>query len=68
MRRTQPTTTNIRVRPFKRAAEESGFCYSTLRDAHFRGELAVVKVGRAWYLEDEELARFVERQTERGAG
>ena len=68
MRRTQPITRNVRVRPFKRAAEESGFRYSTLRDAHFRGELAVVKVGRAWYIEDEELARFVERQTEHRAG
>ena len=52
------------VMPFKHAAEQSGFSYSTLRDAHFRGELAVVRVGRSWYIEKQELARFVERQTE----
>ena len=53
------------VRPFKRAAEESGFSYTTLRDAHFRGELAVIRVGRSWYVEVAEFARFVERHTER---
>jgi hypothetical protein len=37
-----------RVMPFKKAAAESGFAYSSLRDAHFRGELAIVRVGRAW--------------------
>jgi hypothetical protein len=56
------------VRPFRRAALESGFAYGTLRDAHFRGELAIIKVGRRWYIEVEELARFVERNTERMAG
>lgn len=56
------------VKPFKRAAIESGFSYSTLRDAHFRGELAVVKVGRAWYVEVAELARFVAHNTERRTG
>jgi hypothetical protein len=54
--------------PFKRAAEGSGFSYSSLRDAHFRGELAVIKLGRAWYIELAELARFIESHTERMAG
>jgi hypothetical protein len=66
MRRTEPAVRLPQVRPFKRAAEESGFAYTTLRDAHFRGELAVVRVGRSWYIEVAELARFVERQREQG--
>lgn len=63
-----PPTALPSVMPFKVGAEESGFKYTTLRDAHFRGELAVIKVGRAWYIEVAELARFVERHTERIAG
>jgi hypothetical protein len=54
-----------RVMPFKLAAAESGFSYTSLRDAHFRGELAIIRVGRAWYVEIAELARFVEHHTER---
>jgi hypothetical protein len=54
------------VRPFKRAAIESGFSYTSLRDAHFRGELAVIRLGRAWYVEVAELARFVACHTTRG--
>jgi hypothetical protein len=64
---TSPTALPL-VMPFKRAALGSGFSYSSLRDAHFRGELAVIRVGRAWYIELAELARFVERHTERMAG
>ena len=56
------------VMPFKQAAAEMGFPYTSLRDAHFRGELAVVKVGRAWYVELAELKRFIERNTQRMAG
>jgi hypothetical protein len=39
-----------------------------MRDAHFRGELAVIKIGRAWYLAYDELDRFTERHTVRRAG
>jgi hypothetical protein len=71
MARTQKTlspATLPAVMPFTRAAEGRGFPYTTLRDAHFRGELAIVRVGRSWYVEIAELARFVERHTERMAG
>jgi hypothetical protein len=59
-----------RVMPLKQAAREHGIPYTTLRAAHFRGELAVVKLGasvkhRAWYVSLEELARFLEANTER---
>jgi hypothetical protein len=57
-----------RVMPLKKAAAASGFAYTTLRDAHFRGELAIIRIGRAWYVDLSELARFVEHHTERKAG
>jgi hypothetical protein len=72
MARTQKTaagrvrTALPELRPFKRAAQEIGISYSTLRDAHFRGDLAVVRVGRSWYVAVNELNRFVEQQTEPG--
>jgi len=53
------------VMPFKRACQETGFHYTTMRDAHFRGDLAVIKVGRSWYVSLDELARFIDAQTER---
>ena len=52
-----------RVVPFKRACDLSGFSYTTLRDAHFRGALAVIRVGRSWYLAEAELRRFIEANT-----
>lgn len=57
-----------RVVPFKQAALASGFSYSSLRDAHFRGELAVIRIGRAWYVEVSEFRRFVAAHTDRGGG
>jgi len=53
--------------PFKRACALSGFSYTTLRDAHFRGALAVVRVGRSWYLAEAELRRFIDANTVRHA-
>lgn len=51
--------------PLKKAAQESGLNYWALRDAHFRGELAIVRFNRAWYVEVSELQRFVAEHTER---
>lgn len=56
-----------RLVPAKRAAEELGVPYSSLRDRVFAGELAVVKFGRAWYFERAALDRLVESHTERFA-
>jgi hypothetical protein len=57
--------------PFRTAAKRSGFSYSALRSAHFRGELAVIRIGAkrpAWYVSVDELVRFVARHTQRMAG
>jgi hypothetical protein len=69
MPRTKPFAPAVipQVRPFKQAAIESGFAYTTLRDAHLRGELAVVRVGRSWYVELAELNRFIERNRKQSA-
>lgn len=51
--------------PFKRAVQDAGLSYTGMRDAFFRGDIAIVRVGKAWYIEPAELARFIERQTEK---
>lgn len=59
-----------RLIPLRRAAREIGIPYGSLRDAHFRGQLAIVRLGRqtryaAWYVERGELNRWIESRTER---
>lgn len=64
MKSTTRTGSLPQVRRFARACVESGFAPQTLRDAHLRGELAIVKVGKSWYVTVEELQRFVDTHTE----
>jgi hypothetical protein len=45
----------------RRGADEIGVPYNTLRDAHFRGDLPVVRVGRAWFVDQADLRAFIER-------
>lgn len=53
----------------KPGAAEIGVPYTSLRDAAFRGEIPVVRLGRAWYFERSDLARWVERNKQTlGAG
>ena len=67
MPRTKPAGVLPRVGPFKQTVTAHGYSYTTMRDAHFRGELAIIKIGRAWYIAFDELARFAERHTEHKA-
>lgn len=57
-----------RLIPAKQASKQLGIPYSSLRDAHHRGEIAVVRIGsgsnRAWYFETSELERWVESRRE----
>lgn len=48
----------------KKAATELGIPYGSLRDATFRGLIPVVKIGRAWYFDREDLAAFVKKNKE----
>jgi hypothetical protein len=42
-------------------AKEYGLPYTTIRDAHFRGDLPVVRIGRAWYIDYRDMDRFIEQ-------
>jgi hypothetical protein len=56
---------NSRAVPFKLAAKEERL--QLLDDARsaLRGELPVIKIGRAWYVERAELAAWIPRCAER---
>jgi excisionase family DNA binding protein len=51
--------------PINRACQIYGLSYKTLRAAAFRGELAIVKIGRNWYVRRTEIEKFLEAHTER---
>ncbi len=53
------------LRPFKQAVTESGLAYTSMRDAAFRGEIPVVRIGRAWYLDMRDLTDFIASHKER---
>lgn len=44
----------------KAAATVSGIPYGSLRDLAHRGELAVVRVGRAWYFDRADIDRWID--------
>jgi excisionase family DNA binding protein len=54
--------TSPRLIGAKRAADEYGLAHSSLRDIVHRGELPVIRVGRAWYFERRDLDRWIENQ------
>ncbi|MCX6543781.1 MAG: helix-turn-helix domain-containing protein [Acidobacteria bacterium] len=58
-------TRGPRLLDAKTAARALGLPYTSLRDATFRGELAVVKVGRRWFFDRRDLERFIESHKER---
>ena len=62
-----PRTTfpNARLVTAKVASIETGIAYTTLRDLAFRGELPVVKIGRAWYFERRDLEHWIVTHKER---
>jgi hypothetical protein len=59
--------------PLKRLAERDGIPYGSARDAHFRGELPVLKLGRPgashnrWYVDEVDWQRWLESRKERVA-
>ncbi len=55
----KPAAAEAQLVPAVAGAREKGIPYTTLRDAALRGELPVVKFGRAWYFERRDLDRFV---------
>lgn len=59
------TFPSARLVPAKVASIETGIAYTTLRDLAFRGEIPVVKVGRAWYFERRDLENWIVSHKER---
>ena len=57
--------------PAKQAAHELNLPYSTLRTAHFNGELPALRLGKegsrreSWYFRRADLLAWLERRTER---
>jgi len=49
----------------KIAAEETGIPYTSLRDLAFRGEIPVLKVGKAWYFDRRDLESWITTRKER---
>jgi excisionase family DNA binding protein len=47
------------------ASIETGIPYTTLRDVAFRGEISVVRVGRAWYFDRRDLENWIVSHKER---
>lgn len=54
-----------RLAPVKDIAAETSIPYTTWRDIAHRGEIPVVRVGRAWYLDRADGARWIETRKER---
>jgi hypothetical protein len=63
-RKPAPANTR-RFTPLKRQAEADGIPYTSARDAHFRGELPVLKIGKndkhqRWYVEHPDWEQWLE--------
>ncbi len=63
---------NPRFAPLKRQAESDGIPYSSARDAHYRNELPVLKIGRngkyqRWYVARTDWEKWLESRKESGA-
>lgn len=56
---------NALLLPVKRACATYGLAYATFRQAIHRGELAVVKMGRSYYVRRAEVDRWLDANTER---
>ncbi len=57
--------TRSRLVAAKEASRVTGIPYGSLRDLAHRGELPVIRVGRAWYFERTDLDRWIETRKER---
>ena len=51
--------------PARQASIEIGIAYTTLRDVAFRGEIPVLRVGRAWYFDRRDLEQWIASHKER---
>lgn len=59
-----PSPVTPRLISAKRASLESGIPYGSLRDLAFRGEIPVIRIGRAWYFERADVERWIRSKKE----
>jgi excisionase family DNA binding protein len=64
---TRETTPRIppRLVGAKPGSAEYGIKYTTLRDVVHRGEIPVIRIGRAWYLDRRDIEQWIETRKER---
>jgi excisionase family DNA binding protein len=56
--------TRTRLTPVKRSAAENGIPYTTMRDVIHRGEIPVIKIGRAQYVETSDVDHWITSRKE----
>lgn len=61
---TPRTPHTTRLAKLKRWSEEQGLPYTSTRDAAMRGEIPIVRVGRALYIERRDGDRWIESRKE----
>lgn len=49
-----------RLSNLKRKARDTGLPYTSMRDAGLRGEFPLVRIGRALYVENRDIDRWIE--------
>jgi excisionase family DNA binding protein len=47
------------LEPAKKTSRRTGIPYGSLRDLAYRGEIPVVRVGRAWYFDRSDVDRWI---------
>ena len=57
---TSTHTVPPRLSKLKRKAQATGIAYTSMRDAGLRGEFPIVRVGRALYVENRDIDRWIE--------
>ena len=59
------TSSTPQLGPAKKIARKKGIPYTSLRDVAFRGEIPVVKIGRAWYFDESDVDTWIAARKER---
>jgi hypothetical protein len=59
-----PHQSTTRLAKIKRWASDIGLPYTTVRDAALRGEIPLVRIGRALYMERRDGDRWIEARKE----
>lgn len=64
-RRTPPAPDVSQLAPVKAEARRRGIPYTSFRDVIHRGEIPIIRIGRAQYVEKADVDQWIERSKER---